>query len=412
MGLKGKTVALQFANPASLITSLISLDGWAGTLLLLPPVLDAAIREGFLRQAFVDFLLSDADGPGLMPSFQKLSGEGDSSGITRSTDSEPTRWVLATSGTTSVPKLVSHSLASLTVSTNRDRSKSLGMVWGLLYEPTRFAGLQVFLQALFGGVTLVLTQGSEELAGQVGRFADHGVNALSATPTLWRKLLMTEGLEKLTLRQVTLGGEIADQSILLALRHAFPTARVIHIYASTEAGVGFSVSDGQAGFPISYLEKAPGGVELRIGQDGLLWLRPTRSRPTAVDQQAVCRDSEGYINTGDRVQITGDRCLFLGRDSGSINVGGNKVMPEEVEAVLLQHPGVALVKVSGLRSSITGQLVVATVQARGSHENPEAFKAELRVHCAARLPAYKVPALIKLVPDLSVSAAGKIVRAS
>ena len=85
-------------------------------------------------------------------------------------------------------------------------------------------------------------------------FVREGVNAMSATPTLWRKILMSDASRSLALRSITLGGEIADQQVLSTLASTYPSARIRHIYASTEAGTGFSVTDGKAGFPVSFLE--------------------------------------------------------------------------------------------------------------------------------------------------------------
>ena len=104
------------------------------------------------------------------------------------------------------------------------------------------AGLQVLLQALLGGSSLALPAAGTGLAERLALFARCGVNAISATPTLWRKMLMLPAAQRaLALRTITLGGETADQQVLDALARAYPGARVRHLYASTEAGVGFAV---------------------------------------------------------------------------------------------------------------------------------------------------------------------------
>ncbi len=409
--LRGGVVAVQVSDQVGLLSTLLWLDGWAGTLLLLPSGLDIAVRDDFLRRSEVEWVVAEEVGGSSWPvpvlpaldSVKQVNWSGELPTV-------ETRWILPTSGTTNIPKLVAHTLASLTRTTNRNREKGAAYVWGLLYEPTRFAGLQVFLQAVLGGSTLVVPDFSSELDERLAHFAQHGVNALSATPTLWRKLLMTKGIESLSLRQTTLGGEIADQAILTTLTRTFPSARVVHIYASTEAGVGFAVTDGLAGFPTSFLQSPPPGVELRLDSDSILLLRPARSQVTYLEPGLALADSEGFIRTGDRIEVRDGRCHFLGRDSGAINVGGNKVMPEEVEAVLHLHPGVALARVGAVKNPITGQLVEARVQPAHPPADPESFKRELRLHCAAHLPPYKVPALLKLVADLSVSSAGKISR--
>src|SRR4029434_9911963 len=117
----------------------------------------------------------------------------------------------------------------------------------------------------------------EQLAYGVELLARLGCTALSATPSFWRKLAFGGLLDRLSLRTVTLGGEAADQLILDLLASRFPKAAIRHIYASTEAGVGFSVSDRIAGFPATFLHQPPPGVELRVRQaDGMLLLKPAR----------------------------------------------------------------------------------------------------------------------------------------
>jgi len=70
-------------------------------------------------------------------------------------------------------------------------------------------------------------------------------------------------------------GEIADQAILDSLKARFPDAAIGHAYASTEAGVGFEVTDGLEGFPASYVGR-PGPVEMKV-TDGTLHIRSPRT---------------------------------------------------------------------------------------------------------------------------------------
>ena len=113
----------------------------------------------------------------------------------------------------------------------------------MLYDYTRFAGLQVLLQSIISGSVLIEPIFEYSLEKKIKNFIDHNCTHLSATPTLWRKILMTPDSDQINLLQATLGGEIADDKILSAVSKHFPNARIAHIFASTEAGVGFSVID-------------------------------------------------------------------------------------------------------------------------------------------------------------------------
>jgi acyl-CoA synthetase (AMP-forming)/AMP-acid ligase II len=232
---------------------------------------------------------------------------------------------------------------------------------------------------------------------------------LSATPTLWRKILMSPAGRRLPLRQITLGGEIADDLVLGALARAFPRARITHIYASTEAGVGFSVKDGRAGFPAAYLAEPPGGVELKVDGEGRLWLRPAVRGQFFVGTAAL-ESTDGWIDSGDLVERRGDRYHFLGRANGAINVGGDKVFPEEVERVILELPDIALARVSGRRNPIVGALVEAVVMPRAADANAAEISRRVREHCASRLPRFKVPAVIQVVSALATEGTGKLAR--
>ena len=114
------------------------------------------------------------------------------------------------------------------------------------------------------------------------------------------------------------------------------------LIASTEAGVAFEVTDGLAGFPASYVERGP----RRRRDEGRGRLA---SHPLAAHRVALCRhrhaalaDADGFVDTGDMVELHGERYVFAGRRGGIINVGGLKVHPEEIEAVINRHPRVRM----------------------------------------------------------------------
>lgn len=404
----GSRIALKLHDPLDVVSALVALDGQVEAILLLSHALAPEAAQTLARSASCSLYVSDMmpEEEGGIP-VKRLEAV---LGPYRREVPLPTEWLMTTSGTTGVPKIVPHTLRSLARSVYRfgtSTDTASPPVWGLLYDPTRFAGLQVVLQALIGGGQLAVIDTTLPLADQVSALADHGCTHLSATPTLWRRLMMVPGHGRLPLRQVTLGGEIADQPTLNAVRAAFPAARLSHIYASTEAGVGFSVTDGLAGFPLNYFDKAPGNVRLKI-EDGVLWLRPPVTA-LVPGLPGIVVDDAGYVRSGDRVLAEGDRMIFLGRENGLINIGGVKVYPETVEAVVKTVPGVALVQVSAKRSPVTGALVVAEVQL-DTDADPDATRRLIQDTCRARLDREAVPAIIRFVAGFTTNAAGKLVR--
>jgi acyl-coenzyme A synthetase/AMP-(fatty) acid ligase len=104
------------------------------------------------------------------------------------------------------------------------------------------------------------------------------------------------------------------------------------------------------------------------------------------------------------------RHYFVGRRGGIINVGGMKVHPEEVEAVINRHPAVRMSLVKARKNPFTGAVVVADVVTRD--EPSEALQGDILAACRARLAPHKVPAAIRFVPALDVGGSGKITRVS
>ena len=219
---------------------------------------------------------------------------------------------------------------------------------------------------------------------------------------------MSPGALAIAPRYIRLSGEIADQGILDALGSRYPNARIAHAFASTEAGVGFEVDDGLAGFPAG-LVGAPGDVRLSVS-DGSLRIRSHRTALGYLGEaEGPLADSDGFVETGDVVERRGDRYYFLGRRSGVINIGGLKVHPEEVEAAINRHPLVRMSKVRSKHSPITGALVAADVVLEGAADATASTREILQV-CRDTLPPHKIPALIRIVPALDVALTGKLVR--
>jgi acyl-CoA synthetase (AMP-forming)/AMP-acid ligase II len=405
-GWQGKRVAIGALPVVEFVFALAFLDGLAQAIVLLPTEDDRQAREARLKQAGIDVMV-EGDGFGFVKLLAKFDTTGATGTIHPVVVDRPTAiqttWLLPTSGTTGTPKLIAHTFATLTRSMTTRRIGD-DYTWGSLYSLRRFAGLQVFLQAWMCGTPLILNEEGADLHDVLTRFIDLGCNALSATPSMWRKLAMHPLFDRLHLKQITLGGEIIDQAVLDMLAKRFPAARITHIYASTEAGVGFAVRDGRAGFPADYLLHPPLGVAMRIDDQNHLWFG------TTADQPLVANTDSDWIDSGDVVETQADRVRFLGRANGSINVGGNKVMPEEIESVIKELADVAFVQVRARKSAMLGSLVEAAITPMPGTDIDAAFKKRVTAHCRARLDGFKVPAFIVAADGIQLTASGKLSR--
>jgi len=409
-----RSVLVATGSQLTAAATLIELDGIARRLVILPP--DAApdhlgaivpmagidavvVDEATARNAALDLPIRVVCAPSIQPvSDQPLPR-------TR------TEWVLMTSGTTGMPKMVLHDFAGLTAAMRASSPADGATVWGTFYDIRRYGGLQIYLRAVCAGASLVLSSTGEAVADHLRRLAEHGVTHISGTPSQWRRALMVPEVRNIAPRYIRLSGEIADQAILDGLRATFPQAAIGHAYASTEAGVAFDVNDGLAGFPAAYVDATRDGVDIKIS-DGSPRIRSRGAAFGYLGGEPALADADGFVDTGDIVEQHGDRYYFAGRKGGIINVGGLKVHPEEIEAVINRHPQVRMSLVRSKRNPITGAIVVADVvlMAEGQGARQIEPKDDILKLCREALPRHKVPAAISFVPALRVAATGKLLR--
>lgn len=415
--LREKSVLLLTRDQLTAALAMIELDGVARRMVLCPPDLAPEHVPSVMQGAEADACIIDeasANSQALIPLRVRATPV-----LTRMErprqGSRYTEWVLLTSGTTGVPKLVLHTLASLTSAlAGRARAVVEPLVWSTFYDIRRYGGLQVFLRGVHTG-SLVLSDPSEAVSDFLSRAGAAGVTHISGTPSHWRGALMSGAAASIAPGYVRLSGEIADQSILDSLHAAYPAAVVAHAFASTEAGVAFEVRDGRAGFPAALID-SPGAVELRVREETLQIRSAGTARRYLGNGAEPLRAEDGFVDTGDRVEERAGRFYFMGRRGGVINVGGLKVHPEEVEAVINTHPWVRMSLVRSRRNPITGAVVTAEVVVNdigaglGSPPPAEVLTRELTDRCRRSLAPHKVPAMIRIVPALEVSPSGKLVR--
>lgn len=409
--LERKSVLVAAASQLASALALVELDGVASRLVICPPDFTSEQLASAIAQAEVNAILCDdaardfgADVP-RYPCGPLVADKAPEPLAKRRTERR-TEWVLPTSGTTGAPKLVAHSLEGLLGAIGPAQRD---MVWATFYDIRRYGGLQIFLRAVTSGATMVLSDPREALADHLARCREAGVTHMSGTPSHWRKLLMSPHVAMLAPEYVRLSGEIADRPILDNLRAAYPNARIVHAYASTEVGVGFEVTDGREGFPASFIGGLA-GVDMRV-TDGSLRIRSARTATRYIGRDDLrLADDEGFIDTDDVVELRGDRYFFKGRRAGVINVGGLKVHPEEVEQVINSHGEVRMSLVRARRNPIMGDIVVADVVLRSGAEHAAALKSEILSACRERLERHKVPAIIDFVPSLDMIASGKLAR--
>ncbi|HEV7762946.1 MAG TPA: AMP-binding protein [Acidimicrobiales bacterium] len=219
------------------------------------------------------------------------------------------------------------------------------------------------------------------------------------------------------LRFLLSGGAILSATIKAALVEAVPRLRIIDVLGSSETGRQ-AVADGA------------GAVAFTPSADATV-LSPDRSRVLPPDDHEIgwlaqrgrvplgylgdpdktaatfpVVDGARYSVPGDRVRWSDDgRIELLGRESVTINTGGEKVFAEEVEQAITSHPAVVDAIVVGRPHPRWGQEVVAVVAARNGDAPPS--DAELGAHCRQTVAGYKVPKAFVWVDEVRRSPSGK-----
>jgi acyl-coenzyme A synthetase/AMP-(fatty) acid ligase len=414
--LRGRSVIIATTSQLAAALALVELDGVARRIILYPPDLPLEYLSYVIESADVDAIVSDGrtvqlDNPRIqyfVPCDGKITP-----GSTDRTAQYQTEWILLTSGTTGLPKMVVHTLLSLAGGWERKSSPVEQIVWSTFYDIRRYGGLQIFLRALLTGTSLVLSSAQESTADFLARASSYEVTHISGTPSHWRRALMCPAAKQIKPEYVRLSGEIADQAILSRLQAVYPQARIAHAFATTEAGLAFDVNDGIPGFSANVIEHTP-QVVMKI-EDGSLRIRSTRTaRRYLGDRAPVLKDVDGFVDTGDLIDLRDGRYYFVGRRDGMINVGGDKVYPEEVEAIINRHPAVHMSLVHAKKNPITGALVAADVVLKPAPQSTsgdmDRIRQDIVLLCRDALSPQKVPAAINFVPTLAIAESGKLIR--
>lgn len=302
---------------------------------------------------------------------------------------------LFTSGTTGLPKKVTHTVGNFIRGVRRSDSHS-NNVWALAYNPTHMAGLQVFFQALYNLNPMVIIFGKARL--EIFKAIESAViTHLSATPTFFRMLLPADTTFS-SVSRITFGGEKSDKNLHDKIRALFPEAQVNNIYASTEAGAILSARNDE--FEIK--KEVTGKVEIRDNEIVV--------HHSLIGNSADLKLVGGWYHTNDIVEITSTdplRFKIASRGNELINVGGYKVNPNEVKESMLMIDAIKDCHVFGKPNSVLGTILCAEFIPQNGME---ITGNDIKKHLASVLQDFKIPRILKSVEQLELTRTGKVKR--
>jgi long-chain acyl-CoA synthetase len=297
--------------------------------------------------------------------------------------------ILFSSGTSSTAKAALHDGERLFAKFDTPRKPSRMLAF-LLFD--HIGGVNTMLHTLLHGGSLVCIEdrAPDLVAETIER---HHVEVLPTSPTFLNLMLLSGAHERhdlSSLRVVSYGTEPMSELTLRAFHEALPWVKLHQTYGMTELGILPSRSRGSDSLWMAFDRHS---CDYRV-RDELLEVKVDTAMLGYLNAPELLTE-DGWLQTGDEVEVDGDWIHVLGRPSELINVAGSKVVPAEVEGVMEQMENVRQVIVSAEPSPLTGQIVLATVYL--SRPEPlRDFRMRMREHCRTRLPRHMIPQKVVL----------------
>jgi long-chain acyl-CoA synthetase len=295
--------------------------------------------------------------------------------------------VLFTSGSSGQPKAAFHNLSKLLLKFQTKRDSLLTINF-LLFD--HWGGLNTLFHILANGGTVVFLENRNP--DYVCELIDKWKVALLPTsPTFLNMMLLSRAYERHNLKSlkiITYGSEPMPESVLQKLNKYFPNIKLQQTYGLIELGVMSSKSKNNESL---WVKIGGNGYETRV-IDGLLEIKSDSAMIGYLNAESPYTE-DGWFRTGDAVEVDGEYFKILGRKSELINVGGEKVYPQEVENLILSIDHVLDVQVYGEKHPFTGNIVCAKILFDDKCEI-DILKKEIKQTCKKMLESFKVPVKI------------------
>ncbi len=332
-------------------------------------------HEYFFETAFVDFVIKNGE-------VRRRNHNQKHELISALKNDKDPGLVLFSTGTTGRPKAILHNLNFFLKRFETPRA-TLRTINFLLFD--HIGGINTLLHTLFNKGVVIAPE-SRSVESILNACQKYDVEVLPTTPTFLRLMLMSGMIpDKVpdSLRIITYGTELMDQTTLDQLCDLLPSVDFRQTYGMSELGILRVKTDKRNSL---YMRVGGEGVETRI-INNVLQIR-SESRMCGYLNAESPFDSQGWYDTKDVVAEKGDSIKITGRTTEVVNVGGLKFMASEVELVALDFPSAALVKAYAKKNPITGQHLELLVEPRSGQK---VDKSLLKAFLKERLQPHMVP---------------------
>lgn len=314
--------------------------------------------------------------------------------------------ILFSSGSTGKPKAMVHDLDNLLQSYLDKKTKNISIIVFLMFD--HIGGINTLLNSLSMSAKIVIP--SNRKPDHIAQLIEtYKVNILPSSPTFLNLMLIANVHQQFnlkSLRMITYGTEAMPASLLTKLKTVFSRCKFLQTFGTSETGI------------IQTSSKQSGSLDIKLDDpeqeykivDNELWLRSKTQVLGYLNASMDAFTDDGWFKTGDIVEQKDDGYIrIVGRSKEVINVGGEKVLPSEVESLLLEMPEIKDVLVKGVPNAITGQTVFAQVVVSDGVDTKK-MKKSVKEYCKSRIDRFKVPTKIEVTMQTNYTERFKKIR--
>ncbi|MDN3651294.1 AMP-binding protein [Thalassotalea ponticola] len=272
-----------------------------------------------------------------------------------------------------------------------------------------------------GGCNLLITN-PRDMQGFVKELSKYRFTVMTGVNTLYNGLLQTKGFKDLDFSglKVSLGGGMAVQRAVAEQWQQVTKTRMLEGYGLTECAPMVTISpynlqayDGTVGVPAPSTQMRivdEQGRDLGMNEPGEILVKGPQVMKgyyQRAEATAEVLSDDGWLSTGD-IGLMDERGFFsiVDRKKDMIIVSGFNVYPNEIEDVVVTHPGISECAAVGIPHEVSGEIVKVFV----TKSDNKVTEKDVINHCKANLTGYKVPKVVEFRDDLPKSNVGKILR--
>lgn len=301
--------------------------------------------------------------------------------------------ILFSSGSTGAPKAMIHNLDTLVDSYGDKKQKQINMLVFLMFD--HIGGINTMLNILSMNATMIIPQNrnADDICQLI---EEYKIAVLPSSPTFLNLILINRSYEKYdlsSLRMITYGTETMPEGLLNRLKAVFSKVKFLQTFGTSETGIAATSSKSSSS---TFMKIDDENLEYKI-VDNELWLRSKTQILGYLNRSMENFTNDGWFKTGDLVELDNEGFIkIIGRNKEIINVGGQKVLPSEVESVLLGMDEIEDCLVYGEQNAITGQSVSCDVVLKSGVE-ADGLKILVRKFCKDKLDNFKIPTRVNVV---------------